>query len=95
VPVDGADPEELATFGYEISDRPGARLFVGKAPGLKRPAIWMEMPPEPPVLLGFFQSPKHALLTVNFLDTMVDQINRVIQHLTETKDHDPTNEEGP
>jgi hypothetical protein len=87
VPVDGGDPESLKTFAYEISDRPGFRLFIGVPEGQTRPALWCEMQGHAPAILARFYGPSHAQITVNFLDTMIDQINRITTYLME-RDND-------
>lgn len=66
-------------YAYQITDRPGATLYLGYPPGRKRPALWI-IAPEGSVILAQFHGEKEAQVTANFLDEMVNQINRVIQH---------------
>lgn len=82
----------MQTFVYEISDRPGMRLCVGQQPGEVRPTLYFvqDLPPEDVlktgnavrrVTLASFHGEKQAQATVNYLDTLIGQIQRVIDHL--------------
>jgi hypothetical protein len=70
---------DTVIWGWEISDRPGARLCVGYLPGRSRPALWIEDRSAGRAILAHFNGPKHVQAAVNFLDAMADQINRVIE----------------
>lgn len=76
---------------YEITDRPGVRLCVGVPPGRTRPAMWLESPgtSNKPVILAQFHGENHACAAINFLDSTIDQINRVIKFLADEKGDDP------
>jgi hypothetical protein len=77
---------------YEITDRPGVRLYVGVRPGTTRPTVWIEQVVTDPVtgnpatgstdavVLASFHGEKQARVLTNFLDAMVGQINRAIEH---------------
>ena len=73
----------MLTHAYEISDRPGATLFVGYMKGRERPAMWMTMyeTGDKVAVLAQFHGDREALAAANFLDTLVGQIQRVIDHL--------------
>lgn len=77
---------------YEISDRPGMRLCVGQQPGEARPTLYFaqDLPPDEVLKTGnavrritvaSFHGEKHAMATVNYLDSLIGQIQRVIDHL--------------
>lgn len=69
----------MAVHAWEITDRPGARLCIGRPPGRSRPALWL-MSSEGDVMLAQFHGEKEAQVAINFLDQTIDQINRVITH---------------
>lgn len=73
-------PGEVVYHGYEIPDRPGARLVIGRQPGKQRPEMWLDTA-DGRAVLASFHGEKQMQVTVNFLDTMIDVINRVIAHL--------------
>lgn len=70
----------LDTHVYSIADRPGAALVIGIPQGEHRPAIWLAVDGKPGVILGRFYGDNHAQACVNFLDTQIEAINRVIQY---------------
>lgn len=74
----------METHAYEITDRPGALLCVGVPPGRVRPALWLttsQTGSTVHVILAQFHGEKQALVAVNFLDSLIGQIQRVIDHL--------------
>jgi hypothetical protein len=80
----------MLTRAYEITDRPGARLYVGIPQGRHRPALWIKTPElgeSTFVILAQFHGEKEALVTANFLDTLIGQVQRVIDHLAGEHDN--------
>jgi hypothetical protein len=73
----------MLTRAYQISDRPGATLYVGYMKGRVRPSMWMTMEPhgDHPAVLASFHGDREAVAAANFLDTLVGQLQRVIDHL--------------
>lgn len=80
----------METRAYEITDRPGARLYVGVPKGRNRPALWIKTPELGEatfVILAQFHGEKEALVTANFLDALIGQVQRVIDHLAGEQDN--------
>jgi hypothetical protein len=80
----------MLTRAYEITDRPGARLYVGIPHGRHRPALWIKTPElgeNTFVILAQFHGEKEAVVAANFLDTLIGQIQRVIDHLAGEHDN--------
>lgn len=74
----------MATRAYQISDRPGATLCIGVPAGRNRPAMWITTAQTGPlthVILSQFHGEKEALAAANFLDSLIGQIQRVIDHI--------------
>lgn len=73
----------MLTRAYQITDRPGATLYVGVPSGRQRPALYMTTHDtgKAQIILAQFHGEKEATVAANFLDAMVGQIQRVIDHL--------------
>lgn len=74
--------DDITVHAYEIADRPGALLCIGRPEGRTRPALWIKSP-EGTVILAQFHGEKEAQVAVNFLDESVGQIARVINFYRE------------
>jgi hypothetical protein len=75
----------MMTRAYQVTDRPGATLFIGIPSGRNRPALWMtyHKTGEAQVILAQFHGEAEATVVANFLDAMVGQIQRVIDFLAD------------
>jgi hypothetical protein len=68
---------------YESDLTTGVRLMIGVLPGRTRPTLAIQQGGDEPVILASFHGEKHAQAAINVLDAFVDDINRVLKHLTE------------
>jgi hypothetical protein len=85
---------EDITHAYEISDLPGARLYVGAPPGRTRPALYIEQVRPggvDRVILAQFNGPREVQVAVHFLDALIGQIQRIADHYTGRR---PDEDEG-
>lgn len=79
---------------WEIDDVPGLRLYVAIPKGKLMPQMWFEIGGRR-VQLARFLGPGEGQQFADFLDMMVNQINRAMAaRLTETRDDDTENEAG-
>lgn len=72
---------EVLYHAWEISDRPGVRLCIGRMPGRARPCLWLTSIADAngqPAILAQFHGEKHMQAAVNFLDTLCDSVQRAI-----------------
>lgn len=66
-------------FGYTMTSMPGFTIYAGVRLDGEPPTLWMKMPGRT-IHLATFAGPAEQLALTKFLDTMVSQINRAIQH---------------
>lgn len=73
----------MLTRAYQITDRPGATLYIGIPNGRHRPALYMttENTGRAHIILAQFHGESEATVAANFLDNTIGQVQRVIDHL--------------
>lgn len=81
----------MLTHVYEITDRPGARLYIGVPAGRVRPAMWMTTSGtgDAKIILAQFHGEREAQVATNYLDTLIGQVQRVIDHLAKGDNEEP------
>jgi hypothetical protein len=75
----------LTVHVYQIGEQRYPQLAIGVPDGRTRPAMWMILAPNQNVILSQFHGDQEARAAIYFMDSMVEQINAVIDHLTQQK----------
>lgn len=75
-----SDLGDVAVHVWQIGMQEYPRLSIGIPDNKVRPIMWITLAPEQNIILASFHGDEQANAAIHFLNSMLDQINHVIEH---------------